>query len=79
MARSYKYNRSRKELTLDQAKLRMTDAIKAVEKIILTSGNEQKQIQAVHALSNLIGQYCKLIEKVELLHRIEKLEEQMYE
>jgi len=75
MSKSYKYRRSRKALTLEEATLRMTDAIKAVEKIIMTNDNDNQRIQAAYALSNLIGQYVKLVEQTELKNRIEVLED----
>lgn len=77
MSKSYKYNRSRKSLDLDTCKLRMTDAIKKIEKIILTSKDDQKIIQAVHALSGLINRYSKLIEITDLEERITKLEQKL--
>jgi hypothetical protein len=77
MAKSYKYKRSRKPLSLEDAKLRMTDSIKAIEKIILTSKDDNKQIQAAHALSGLVKAYKSLIETTEILKRIEELEERI--
>jgi hypothetical protein len=74
MAKSYKYNRSRKPLSLDECKLRMTDAIKEMEKIILSNGKDAVKIQAVHALSGIIARYSKVIETGELIERLEKLE-----
>ena len=79
MAKSYKYKRSRKALTLDEAKIRMTDGVKAIEKIILESSDDHKTIQAVHALSGLIARYAKLIETTEIIERLEKLEQQVNE
>jgi type I restriction-modification system DNA methylase subunit len=75
MSKSYKYNRSRKPITLQDAQLRMTDAIKEMEKIILSSGDEQRKIQAVHALSGLIARYAKIVETTEIIERIEVLEQ----
>jgi len=77
MAKSYKYSRSRKALDLHTCKLRMTDSIKAIEKIILTSKDDQKQIQAAHALSGLINRYAKLIETTDLEQRVAKLEQKL--
>ena len=77
MAKSYKYKRSRKPLTLDDCKLRLTDAVKAVEKIVLQEGKTNNEIvQAVHALSGAINRYAKLVETTDLLERIQRLEEQ---
>ena len=71
---SYKRNRSRKALSLEEAKLRITDAVHVMERIILESEDEQKQIQAVNALSGIIGKYAKLIETTDLINRVEALE-----
>jgi|GEM_PF-1925061 len=80
MAKSYKYKRSRKALTLDECKLRLTDAVKAVEEILLKDGSSNNEIiQAVHALSGAINRYAKLIETTEIVERLEKLEQQVNE
>lgn len=80
MAKSYKYNRSRKALSLDDCKLRLTDAIKRAEKIILDEGSEDNTaLQAIHALSGAINRYAKLVETTELVERIEELENKMLE
>lgn len=73
----YKSNRSRKALTLQELKLRMTDAIKVMEEIIFTADGEQKKIQAVNAMSGMIGKYTKLVEVVDLEARLSTLEQQM--
>jgi uncharacterized protein YjaG (DUF416 family) len=72
---SYKRKRSRKALTLDEAKLRMTDGIKALERVILESDDEYKVIQATNAMSGLVSRYSKLLEVDDLEKRIKKLEE----
>ncbi len=78
MSKSYKYKRSRKALTLDECKLRLTDAVKAVEEILLKDGSSNNEIiQAVHALSGAISRYAKLVETTELVERIEELENKM--
>lgn len=74
---TYKQNRSRKPLELETCRLRMTDAIKKIEKIILTAEDQQKQIQAAHALSGLINRYAKLTEITEMEERLSKLEQEM--
>jgi len=80
MAKSYKYKRSRKPLTLQQCQLRLTDAVHRLEKIILEEQSTDAQaIQAVHALSGAISRYAGLIETVELEKRITKLEESYHE
>lgn len=76
MAKSYKYHRSRKPLDLEKAKLRMTDAIKAMEKIILDdSYPTHEKIQAANALNGLISRYSKLLETTDLEKRLVALEE----
>jgi len=78
MSKSYKYKRSRKALTLGECKLRLTDAVKAVEEILLKDGSSNNEIiQAVHALSGAINRYAKLVETTELVERIEELENKM--
>jgi len=76
---TWKQKRSRKAITLEEAKLRMTDAIKQMEKIILDGDYEQKtvqtKIQAVHALSGIVSRYAKLVEIEDLESRISALEE----
>lgn len=72
---SYKRHRSRKPLSLDDARLRMTDAIKQAERIIMDGDNDSQKINAINALSGLISRYARLTETVELERRIEKLEE----
>lgn len=73
----YKSNRSRKAITLQELMLRMTDAIKVMEEIIFTADGEQKKIQAVNAMSGMIGKYTKLVEVVDLEARLNTLEEQV--
>lgn len=75
---SWKRSRSRKPLTLEQLKLKLTDAIKQMEKIILKeSYTESQKIQAVNALSGLVGKYKSLIETTDLIERIEALEDKL--
>jgi hypothetical protein len=71
---SYKRKRSRKPLTLEQAQLRMTDAVKKLEEIVMTSEDAYTKINAVNALSGIISKYAKLVETVELEERISALE-----
>ena len=73
----YKSRRSRKAITLQELKLRMTDAIESMEEIIFIADGEQKKIQAVNAMSGMIGKYTKLVEVVDLEARLSTLEEQM--
>lgn len=73
---SYKRKRSRKPITLEKARLRMTDAIAGLEEIIMTTDDEYKKIQACNALSGMISRYAKLTETEDLEKRINALEEQ---
>lgn len=76
MSKSYKQKRSRKALTVNDLLLKLTDAVKEMEKIILTdSYTENQKIQAVHALSGIVGKYKGLIETSEILERLEALEQ----
>src|SRR5690625_3651022 len=80
MAKSYKYKRSRKPLTLQQCQLRLTDSVHRLEKIILDQQSTDAQaIQAAHALTGAISRYAGLIETVELEKRITKLAESYHE
>lgn len=72
---TWKQKRSRKPLSLKDCKLRMTDSIKSIEKIILTSEDDNKQIAAANALSGLVNRYAKLLEVSDLEQRITKLEQ----
>ena len=75
---TWKQRRSRKPMSLENAKLKMTDAVKQMEKIILDGDYDSKtvqtKIQAVHALSGIISRYTKLIETADIIERIEALE-----
>lgn len=62
-------------LTLEHCRYRMTDAIKRCEQIIAETGDENKAIQAMNAMSGLISRYAKLTEITELEKRISKIEE----
>lgn len=76
MSKSYKQKRSRKAYTVDDLLLKLTDAVKTMEEIILKdSYTENQKIQAVNALSGLVGKYRSLVETSEILERIEALEE----
>ena len=74
---SYKRNRSRKPITLEEAKLRMTDAIAEMEAIIATEDNKNRKINATNALSGLVSRYAKLAEVAELKDRVEELEKEL--
>lgn len=76
MSKSYKHSRSRKPYTVNDLLLKLTDAVKELEKVILKGEHTANQkIQAINALSGLVGKYKTLIETSELLDRIEALEE----
>lgn len=73
---TWKQKRSRKALTLDKLKLRLTDAIKEMERIILTDESDQKKIQASNTMAGLINRYSRLLEVSDLEERIAELEQQ---
>lgn len=73
---TWKQGRSRKPLTLHKLKLRLTDAIKEMERIIMTDDSDQKKIQACNTMAGLVNRYSKLLEVADLEERISKLEEQ---
>ena len=75
MAKSYKQKRSRKPLSLDDCKLRLTDAIKQCERLIMDDPKDHVLIQATHAMAGAISRYVQLVETTEIIDRIEKLEE----
>ncbi|HKK45642.1 MAG TPA: hypothetical protein VJ964_08980 [Balneolaceae bacterium] len=78
MSKSYKYSRSRKAISLSDAKLRLTDCIKELEKVILNGDYDPKEIhtkiQASYAMSNVINRYTKLVEITDLEQRVAELE-----
>lgn len=63
------------KLSLEDAQLLMSKAIKRIEKAI-EDESDSKAINAGNCLSGLISRYAKLLETVELEKRISKLEEQ---
>lgn len=76
---SYKRKRSRKPLTLHEAKLRMTDTIAKLEKIIMTSDNENQIINASNALSGLVSRFARLHKTHDLEKRLEEIEKRLDE
>lgn len=75
MSKSYKQKRKRKALTIGDLLLKLTDAVMEMEQIILDeSYTENQKIQAVNALSGLVGKYKGLVETSEIIERIEALE-----
>jgi len=74
---TWKRNRPRKPLELDTLKLRLTAAIREVEKIMMTAGDEERQIkiQAANTMAGLANRYHKLIEVTDLEERITQLEQ----
>jgi len=75
MAKSWKYRRKRKALTLQELKLRLTEAVEAAEEIILDDGyTVQEKLSAIHALTQSVGSFAKLIEATELEKRLDELE-----
>lgn len=75
---TWKQRRSRKPISIDNALLKMSDAIKQMEMIILDGDYDPKtvqtKIQAVHALSGIISRYARLTEIQDLESRILALE-----
>ncbi|MFH5885504.1 hypothetical protein ACG2F4_14430 [Halalkalibaculum sp. DA3122] len=61
---------------MDDLKLRLTDAIKEMERIIMTDDSDQKKIQASNTLAGLVNRYSRLLEVSDLEERITALEEQ---
>jgi len=52
----------------------MTDAIKVLEEIIMTSEDNYTRINAINAMSGLISRYSKLVETTDLEERLTALE-----
>ena len=76
---TYKQRRSRKPISIQDAQLRLTDCIKELERVILDDSydakNMQAKIQASYAMSNVVNRYATIVEKTEIIERIEALEE----
>lgn len=76
---SWKQKRSRKPISLEDAKLRLTDCIKEMERIILDEDYDSKKIQvkiqAVHAMSGLTTRYARLLELTDFEQRLIELED----
>ncbi len=63
-------------MTLDDAQILMTKAIKRIETAI-EDESDAKAINAGNCLSGLISRYAKLIETVQLEKRLDALEKRM--
>lgn len=74
---SFRRNRSRKAITLDQLMLRATDAINEAERIIREAETDGQRTNAINALSGLISRYAKLYETYDLEKRIEEIENRL--
>lgn len=72
---SYKRNRKRKPITLDDALIRMSGTIDKLEEIIMTSEDDNKVINASNALSGVVSRLAKVMEVHSLEKRIKELEE----
>lgn len=72
---TWKRNRSRKPATLKDLKLRLTDAISEMERIIMTDESDQMKIQASNTMAGLVNRYSRLLEVTDLEDRITALEE----
>ncbi|MCW9708091.1 hypothetical protein [Fodinibius salsisoli] len=80
---SYKRNRSRKSWDIQKLKLRIQDALKAIEPVFLGEEGKdydrddmQLKCKAAHAYSQLASKHRKLLELEEIEERLSKLEEQ---
>ena len=75
MAKSYKYNRLRKAGTLEDARLKLWNALEHSEAIMLSdASDDQTTLKAIHATVQAVGAYSKLYEVTELEDRLKKLE-----
>jgi len=75
MAKSYKYNRLRKAGTLEDARLKLWNALEHSEAIMLNDASDnQTTLKAIHATVQAVGAYSKLYEVTELEDRLKKLE-----
>ena len=81
MAKSYKYNRSRKPISTREVQLRLTDCFKALEPVILGGDYDradvQLKIQCTYALSSASSRIRELQEFEEIENRITELEKNM--
>ena len=76
MAKSYKYNRIKKAGTLEDARLKLWNALEHSESIMLSdSTDDATTLKAIHATVQAVGAYAKLYELTELEQREELLEE----
>jgi hypothetical protein len=64
------------KLSLDDAQILMTKAIKRIEKV-LDEGNDNQAMNAGNCLSGLVSRYVKLVETAELEKRLEAIEKRM--
>lgn len=79
---SYKRKRSRKPIDIETLKLRMLDALKAIEPVFLGQKGEdyneddmKLKLKACHAYSQLASKYRKLVETESNRARIDALED----
>lgn len=79
---SYKRNRSRKPISVKELRLRMQDALEAIEPVFLGEAGKhydkediQLKLKAAHAYSQLASKLRKLIETEENRARIDALED----
>lgn len=61
---------------LSAAQAKLWKAIREAEKVLIGAENPEIKLRAVHALSQAIGQYCKVHETGELEARLVALEQQ---
>lgn len=76
---TYKKNRSKKPMTLDEAELRLTDCIKKLEEAILSENVDRERVQTLkastYAISNAINRLVEVKEVKDLKAEIDELRE----
>jgi len=71
--------RAHKPLNLHEVLKILTTAIREAERLLLEAddGDHDLTLRAIHALGQVAGQYCKLLETGELEARLAELEAKM--
>jgi len=76
MARSFKHNKRRRPLSIDELQILLTDGIIEIQRLLLEKDSKPYlKIAAANALSSLASRYIPVIELTELAERIKKMEE----
>lgn len=60
---------------LSAAQAKLWRAIRKAEAVMASAGNPELTLRAIHALSQAVGQYTRVIETGELSARLEALEQ----